>query len=554
MGSVSMHNKKQQRQQYAEHITRLALNLDPGLVPPYLKLVCGRDSRLEQDVLAGLGIRGKDPTRPLESKGADVQATKVATAESVSVRRAPPSQPPFQLLRFTRLTATVILIATVTLSIWLWSDHPGQKHLTDPFELDSNQSRQVALFLERLLLSRDDSRGADIPLSTVVADASSRLDENPPQDKRVAAHLHSLLGRAAARADQDQSARQNLSRALALRHQAELANSPQQAADYSELASLLQAQGNLAHASYYYGQSLDTFRTLQMADTLEYAQSLASSATLFQAQRLYGEAETHLVQALDIYEALLPALHPAKASALYSLAQILEAGNRLEEAVDYYRSALDMNQALHGKNHLDGALILNNLGSILDRLGKFDNALLYYRRALQIRQELLAPDDPEIGITLHNIATNAFRRGKLSEAESQLRRALAQWATSVDDKHPYLASTLLWMGRTLYRLDRLDEARIHLRQALSIRQEHYPDDHFLVANARVELARTLTTDPVRAEAESLFLEAIGSLKSSLGQGHPHTRAALLALIEFYRAGGRIEDARFYRAALDAPGN
>ena len=554
MGPVSMHNKKRQRQQYAKHITSLARNLDPGLVPPYLKLACGRDSRLERDVVAGLGVRCEDPTRPLESAGASVQATKAVAPESVSVRRAPPEQPPFQLLRPTRVTAAFILIATVTLSIWLWSDHRGQNPLTEAFDLDSNQSRQVALFLERLLVSRDDSQGANIPLSTVVADASSRLDENPPQDKRVAAHLHSLLGRAAARTDQDQSARQNLTRALALRRQLQLDNSPQQAADYSELASLLQAQGNLAHATYYYRQSLDAFRTLQMADTLEYAQSLASYATVFQAQRLYGEAETHLVQALDIYQALLPALHPAKASALYSLAQILEAGNRLEEAVDYYRSALDMNQALHGKNHLDGALILNNLGSILDRQGEFDNALLYYRRALQIRQELLAPDDPEIGITLHNIATNAFRRGKLAEAESQLRRALAQWATSVDDNHPYLASTLLWLGRTLYRLDRLGEAQIHLRQALSIRQEHYPEDHFLVANARVELARTLTTDPVRAEAESLFLEAIGSLKSSLGKGHPHTRTALLALVEFYRAGGRVEDARFYRAALHAPGD
>jgi tetratricopeptide (TPR) repeat protein len=221
------------------------------------------------------------------------------------------------------------------------------------------------------------------------------------------------------------SARPLFERALSIDEKVLGPMDPATAESLSNLATLLEAQGDLAGARPLYARALSIRERVLGPENLGTATSLNSLARLYHLQGELNAARALTERALLIREKVLGPDHPDTAKGLDSLAHLLSAQGDLTAARSLYERALAIHEKALGPGDPDTATSLNGLGQLLRAQGDLAGARPLLERALAIREKVLGRDHPDTAESLSNLADLIAAHGEVAAARPLLERALA---------------------------------------------------------------------------------------------------------------------------------
>jgi hypothetical protein len=98
------------------------------------------------------------------------------------------------------------------------------------------------------------------------------------------------------------------------------------------------------------------------------------------------------------------------------------------------------------------------------------------------------------------------------------------------------------------------EAEKLARQAVAIVRKTLPDGHWKIAEAEIVLGSTYTALGRYAEAESLLLAGLPTLRQETGKSSRQTRRALTMAVNLYDTWGKPAEAARYRDLLQPGGD
>jgi Tfp pilus assembly protein PilF len=191
---------------------------------------------------------------------------------------------------------------------------------------------------------------------------------------------------------------------------------------------------------------------------LDTAQSLSNLAGLLQDQGDLAGARPFYERALAITEKALGSEHPFTATNLSNLAVLLQAQGDLASARPLKERALAIREAALGPEHRDTAISLNNLALLLQAQGDLDGARPLFERALAILKKVLGPEHPNTNRARSNLADLRLAQSASSEALALSESALAAHDKALGAEHPWTKSSARATADALDALGRADEA------------------------------------------------------------------------------------------------
>jgi tetratricopeptide (TPR) repeat protein len=208
-------------------------------------------------------------------------------------------------------------------------------------------------------------------------------------------------------------------------------------------------EGRFPEATEAARQLLEVQRGELGEDHPGYATALSNLALLLQRQGDLQGAEPLLRQALATRKAVLGERHPDYATSLNNLGELLSLGENRAEAEPLLRQALAIRREVLGERHPDYAMSLSSLGLLLNSRGDSAGAESLLRQALDIRREARGEFHPDYATGLSNLAHLLFARGDLTQAEALLRQALDIRKAALGDHHPDSIATEDYLARLL---------------------------------------------------------------------------------------------------------
>ncbi|WP_406693559.1 tetratricopeptide repeat protein [Singulisphaera sp. Ch08] len=195
-------------------------------------------------------------------------------------------------------------------------------------------------------------------------------------------------------------------------------NHPDFATALSNLALLVQRQGDLEGAKALLSQTLEIRRHVLGEQHPDFATSLNNLALLLCEQHNLDAAEPLLRQSLEIRREALGATHPDYANGLSGLALLLCERRDLEAAEPLLREALKIRRLALGEQHPDFATSLNNLALLLCERLDLESAEPLLRQALQIRRDLLGSQHPDTLSSSESLSTVLLKTGRSHELQT----------------------------------------------------------------------------------------------------------------------------------------
>jgi tetratricopeptide (TPR) repeat protein len=171
-------------------------------------------------------------------------------------------------------------------------------------------------------------------------------------------------------------------------------------------------------------------------DHPDYATALSNLALLLQKQGDLAGAEPLLRQVLVTRQKALGEDHPDHATSLNNLGELLTIRENLEGAEPLLRQALAIRREVLGEGHPDYAVSLNSLALLLNKRGDASGAESLLRQAIDIRREMLGEFHADYAAGLSNLANLLFERGDLARAEELMRQALEIRRAALGEHHP----------------------------------------------------------------------------------------------------------------------
>jgi tetratricopeptide (TPR) repeat protein len=208
-------------------------------------------------------------------------------------------------------------------------------------------------------------------------------------------------------------------------------------------------EGRFAEATEAARQLLEVQRGELGENHPDYATALSNLALLLQRQGDLHGAEPLLRQALSTRKAVLGECHPDYATSLNNLGELLSLQDNRAEAEPLLRQALAIRRDVLGECHPDFAISLSSLGLLLNTSGDSAGAESLLRQALDIRRETLGELHPDYATGLSNLAHLLFGRGDLTQAEALLRQALEIRKAASGEHHPDTIATENNLARLL---------------------------------------------------------------------------------------------------------
>jgi tetratricopeptide (TPR) repeat protein len=136
------------------------------------------------------------------------------------------------------------------------------------------------------------------------------------------------------------------------------------------------------------------------------------------------EARASQRRALAIQEAVYGLEHPEVAITLGDLGRVQWQLGEFEQARATQRRALAIKEAVYGLEHPEVAATLGNLGIVQQQLGEFEQARATQRRALAIKEAVYGAEHPEVARTLANLGLVQEQLGELEEARTHMQHAV----------------------------------------------------------------------------------------------------------------------------------
>jgi serine/threonine protein kinase/tetratricopeptide (TPR) repeat protein len=214
-----------------------------------------------------------------------------------------------------------------------------------------------------------------------------------------------------------------------------------------------------------------------------------------------------------------------------------------EKAEEGLREVLAMQRAMFDEPHPDIANTINNLAAARRRLGDLEGAEALYRSALEQRRAIYGEIHPDVAQSLNNIGSILYYRNDLDGTADHFERAYEIWREYYGGDHPRVADGMTNLGSLRRRQGRYDEAVALHRRAAEMQARLQGIDSHLYGLALVRLGGSLAGAGRWGEARETLEDGRECLVSALGEDHPRTVAATIALAEADAELGRPDAAR-----------
>jgi tetratricopeptide (TPR) repeat protein/MinD-like ATPase involved in chromosome partitioning or flagellar assembly len=311
----------------------------------------------------------------------------------------------------------------------------------------------------------------------------------------------------------------------------------------NQIASVLEARGDFAHARDIYQEVLEVRRRVLGEEHPDTIESINNLARLLQDQGDFAAARPLFERALAIREKALGPEHIDTAVSLDNLANLLYAQGDLATPRPLFERALAIREKALRPDHPDTAVSLDNLATLLYIRGDLAAARPLFERALAIREKALGPDHPSTAASLSNLATLLQAQGDLAVARPLFERALAIVENAFGPDHPSIAASLSNLAILLQAQGDLAAARRLFERALAILKNVFGPDHLWTAASLSNLATLLQAQGDLAAARPLFEHALAILLTALGPDHPRTATGLNNLARLLQDQGDLAAAR-----------
>jgi serine/threonine-protein kinase len=377
--------------------------------------------------------------------------------------------------------------------------------------------RQMARALNVLVasLGQRQQRYAEVtPLVPVV-----RALAESTGDALMQAMAYTILGRIFGDQGHYPEARENLSRALALREQV-------LGPEHPEVATSI---FNLAMADWWMGRYAQALENGERAAALkqkalgpehpEVINAFSNAAGMLYEVGRYEEARQRYEHSLRLMRKLLGPEHPQVMETLGNLSIVLQGLGRYEEAREHSAQALALREKRFGVDNPELANPLSSFGEALSGLGRHEEALAAHTRALALREKTLGPRHALVSEALRHRGRELTFLKRFREAREHLERALAIAEKALGPEHPDLAYPLEALGALLLAQGRPAEALVPLERAQKLVLEGG-----IHAEVRFTLGRALwearsTERPHAVERVTQARDHWGKLGNSVRQAH-----------------------------------
>ena len=272
--------------------------------------------------------------------------------------------------------------------------------------------RDVALavteFLESLFEASDPGstsfNGDD--LFSILDERAQALQDNPPNNVRIASRLLSSLAVVQAGFGRFQAASDLFEQAYATR---------------ADPSILIRHSNVLIELDEYDRAQLLLDKASQDLDSLTQDDRSTLVASQAQFELLQGQLDLALSLARAAVDQAIGG--EARALALDTLAQVLSEVGELDEAAATAALALEETQRVYGTEHIQLTVVMNNLALIEAARGREDEALELLQKSIEISERILGPNDPRMAIGYDNLANRLSLADRLDEAINAHQKA-----------------------------------------------------------------------------------------------------------------------------------
>jgi tetratricopeptide (TPR) repeat protein len=212
---------------------------------------------------------------------------------------------------------------------------------------------------------------------------------------------------------------------------------------------------------------------------------------------------------------------------------------RYAEAEPLVEEALALWREILGPSHVNVAVALNNVAGLYGSRGRHEDAQRCQAEALKIDEAAYGEFSPFVANDLNNVGVSLVNLRKFSAGQQVLRRAI-DIAGSSTTPHPRLSDYLANLAASLAFTHHYDEAEDLLGRALSMQIAARGRNHPSVGTTMVRMAECALKLKRYATAMRRAEEALGILRTRLGDKHPDTGAAYFTLAVAYVKNKRLD--------------
>jgi tetratricopeptide (TPR) repeat protein/predicted Ser/Thr protein kinase len=272
--------------------------------------------------------------------------------------------------------------------------------------------------------------------------------------------------------------------------------------------SLLTADRNFGAAREHLQRALVLSEKQFGPDGIEVANMLSNLAEVLDWQGELAPARSYLERALRIREKAFGSSNPEVGKSLNNLGCVAESQGDHQEALQLFQRALAVYSAagLPPENP-NAAETISNIGTAYERLNRYDEALAQQLRGVKLQEKIYGPESPQAASRCNDVAATLLALHRPDEAQRYAERALAVVRKSLGADHADTVEPLRLIGRAQLERHEPAAALRVLEQALVVAEKH-PDIPWTLAKTRLAVALALwATGGDGARARQLALKA-----------------------------------------------
>lgn len=400
-------------------------------------------------------------------------------------------------------------------------------------------ARTINAFLQSMLdRANPDAGSGEVPVSTLVDAALSRIDEELAGEPAAQSEVLASLARVQRTLGNDEAARATLERAIGIergldrplvlaRHLLALAQL-QLAAFSQHEASVIAAEAHARYEALPDAPWAERREAALLAGSTMFAKDARAAVAILQS--LLDEQERRDPSGADMARCLdaLAGLH-------------LQAGDS-GRAEPLLRRSLSL-RTIDSDNPEARLNTQELLGRALADQRKVDEAEALLRDALAARRRIHGDDDPNVPWRITELARVLDNHGRSMAAVPLYREALAIAGRKIGRESPAYAVMLNGLAMALQRTGDWDQADTKFREALAIAGKRWSDRDPGMATLWFNHARLLVERGDLASAETLATRAYTPRLAARGAADADVAATRIGLAEVACRLGRLEDSR-----------
>jgi len=318
----------------------------------------------------------------------------------------------------------------------------------------------------------------------------------------------------------------------------------------NNLANVIKARGRLVEAEEMLIDLVEVRKRVLGSDHPETLESMGNLGIVFNKRRKLAEAESIHRETWEARGRVLGEDHPATLSSGYNLALVLERRGLPGESEEIYREILTKKSSFPDDAYPLMCDTMSNLAILLVKRGVVDEAETYFRRVLKARRETLGNEHANTVRSIENLALFLRNNKGPVEAEELYREVLDLHRKKIGEDHPETLKSLARVALSVQLQERYADAAELWQECVAgadrIPAKDRADKGTYLANLGDSLVALSRYD----DAEEALIESFTIFRSALGNDHEKTVAALAALVQFYEAWDKPDEADSWRAMKD----